>query len=226
MSIQGRKALDGGTLLLIPGLVNTGRLFEHQIATFQPLMNVLSQTIRGRSVEAWRAGTGRAPGVSPWRALHGRIHAWRSCDRRRNGRKSPSSSRPARSPTCRKPKNRGSPDRTCAIAVRWEEILDATFWPKGWPPNGSRRAAQNGACGARMLQEKAWPVTSVSKEPSWSEKICVTAAVLRDPYFEPVGKSTRSRRPRWLVRWRRYRVGLPDRHRGVRNQSARVGQIR
>jgi len=29
------------TLLLIPGLGNTARLFEHQIATFSPLMNVL-----------------------------------------------------------------------------------------------------------------------------------------------------------------------------------------
>jgi pimeloyl-ACP methyl ester carboxylesterase len=29
------------TLLLIPGLGNTDRLFEHQIATFSPLMNVL-----------------------------------------------------------------------------------------------------------------------------------------------------------------------------------------
>ncbi len=29
------------TLLLIPGLGNTGRLFEHQIATFSPLMNVM-----------------------------------------------------------------------------------------------------------------------------------------------------------------------------------------
>ena len=41
------------TLLLIPGLGNTERLFEHQIATFQPLMKVIvADHTRDDSVEA------------------------------------------------------------------------------------------------------------------------------------------------------------------------------
>jgi pimeloyl-ACP methyl ester carboxylesterase len=120
------------TLLLIPGLGNTDRLFEHQIATFSPLMNVLvAEHSLDDSVEAIAA---RALADTPERfALAGlsmggyvAMEIMRQAPERVERLALLDTS--ARPDTDEAKQNR---ERLVGLAesARWEEIL-AELWPK------------------------------------------------------------------------------------------------